>query len=108
MDKILIIIWLHWLADFAMQTDKVAINKSRKLSFLTLHAFLYSIPFLLFGWKFAVFNGLVHFVVDFFTSKLNAYYVLIDNRHAFFLTIGFDQAIHLSTLIISLSWLNKI
>ena len=105
MTDILIVIWIHWIADFAMQTDKIALNKSRDIWILFLHAWIYSVPFLLFGWKYAVFNGTIHFAVDFVTSKLTSYYWSIENRHAFFVTIGFDQAVHISVLIGSLNWL---
>jgi len=103
-DNFLLIIWLHWLADFAMQSDLVATNKARNSWILGFHCLLYSLPFFLIDWKFAVLNGFLHFPVDFVTSRLTSYYWSIEDRHSFFVTIGFDQAVHLSVLYISLSW----
>ena len=104
MEKVLILIWLHFIADFVFQSDKVALNKSRYISILTFHAMFYAVPFVLFGAIFAAFNGALHFVVDLFSSRIASHYWSIENRHAFFVTIGLDQAIHVSALVISLTW----
>jgi len=105
MNKFLLIIWLHWIADFVMQSDTVATNKSKNTWVLGLHCLTYSLPFVLVGWKFALLNGILHFPVDFVTSRLTSYYWSIENRHAFFVTIGFDQAVHVSILFASAYWL---
>ena len=56
---ILTLMWLHFFADFVLQSDYVATNKSKNNKILTLHCLIYSIPFLWFGWAFALFNGLL-------------------------------------------------
>jgi len=104
---ILIIIWLHWLADFALQSDKMALRKSESLLFLGIHSIIYTLPFILYfgithlylGIICGILNGITHFVVDLVTSKITKYYWLNKNRYMFFVTIGFDQAIHMSVLI---------
>ena len=95
------LIWIHFISDFILQFDKMAINKSRSIKYLILHCFLYTIPFLIFGWKFAVLNGCLHFLVDLIASKLTTYLYTIKKRHWFFVTIGFDQAVHLTCLFLS-------
>jgi hypothetical protein len=35
------LIWIHWFADFFCQTDKMAINKSKSIYWLTIHVFVY-------------------------------------------------------------------
>ena len=100
--NIIALTWLHFIADFALQTDKIAVAKSRDLKALCLHCGIYSIPLLFFGWRFAFLNGLLHFIVDFVTSKITRYYWSNKNRHWFFMTIGCDQAIHITTLILTL------
>ena len=103
--KIIIIIWLHFISDFILQSDGVAVDKSENVQVRLWHGFIYSIPFFFFGWEFAVLIGLSHFVVDFITSKLTKYYYG-KNRHTFFIVIGCDQAIHMTILVITLFWLN--
>ncbi len=98
--KIFAVIWIHFISDFALQSNWMAINKSNKLSALGLHCFVYSILFIFFfGLKFAILNGVLHFVIDFTSSKITKYYREKENHHNFFVTIGCDQAIHMSCLI---------
>ena len=101
----ILIIWIHFIADFILQSDKIAINKSKNIKYLFYHCFVYSIPMLLFGWKFAIINGVAHFLVDFITSKITFYLWNINQRHWFFTTIGLDQAIHITCLFITLKYL---
>ena len=70
---ILLIIWIHFISDFLLQTDFIAINKSKNINVLMLHCLIYSIPFLIFGVEYAFINGILHFIVDFITSKLTTY-----------------------------------
>ena len=98
----LVIIWLHVLADFILRTDEMALKKSKSIVWLSYHVLVYSIPFLvIFGWRFALVNGVAHWLVDFFTSKITSFLWKKGDRHLFFVTIGIDQALHLSCLALS-------
>jgi len=100
----LLAIWIHFISDFLLQTDKMATNKSSSLKYLGLHCIVYSIPFLIFGLQFAIINGFLHFIVDFISSKATSYLWQNEKRHWFFVTIGLDQAIHMSCLFLSLQY----
>ena len=50
MKKIILIIWLHFISDFVLQTDYIAINKSKMANVLIGHCLMYSAPFIFFGW----------------------------------------------------------
>lgn len=105
---IILIIWLHFIADFIMQNDKMAINKSSSDKWLAIHSFIYVIPFFMFGWQFMLFNAIAHFVVDYITSRGTSKLWNENKRHWFFVLIGFDQAIHLTILIISFCYMAEI
>ena len=101
----LIILAAHWVGDFLLQTRKMAVNKHQSIKWLGFHVLIYSIVllvvgYLLFSWQvglgYAVFNGLLHLVTDFVTSKLAAKYQ--ENPRIFYSILGFDQLIHTSCL----------
>lgn len=105
MIDILVIIWLHFFGDFILQSDRLAINKSKNNLILLEHVTLYSLPFLYFGIEYAIINAALHFVIDWCTSRTTSYFWQRDLRHWFFVTIGFDQALHLTCLITTYIWL---
>jgi len=99
---LLIIVWFHFVADFIFQTDKIAKGKSTSNIVLATHVSIYSLLFFLLSWKYAVVNAILHFITDYITSRLTTYYWSKNNRRAFFITIGADQAVHLTCLILTL------
>lgn len=103
-EKLIGIVWLHFLSDFILQTDNVAKSKSSSWYYLTVHGVVYSLPFFLIGWEYAVVNASLHWCVDAVTSRIAKYFFLKEQRHWFFVTIGCDQAIHMTCLIITLKW----
>lgn len=95
---------IHWISDFALQTDKMATQKSKSFKYLSFHALVYTIPFLFIGFQFAIINGILHWIVDAITSRITSYLWKENDRHNFFLTIGLDQLIHTVTLIITYNY----
>jgi len=102
----ILLIWIHYISDFVFQSDKIATLKSHNIKYLSLHCLIYSLPMVIFGWKFALINGILHFIVDFITSKLTAYYWKINRIDNFFSIIGLDQGIHMTCLMLSLNYLS--
>ena len=105
--NLLLLIWFHWLSDFVFQSDKMAKRKNKSNKWLTIHVLVYSIPFLYFGWKFALVNLALHWLVDYFTSRVTSELWVRGEVHYFFVVIGLDQAIHITTLILTFNYLVK-
>ena len=103
----ILIQWVHFFSDFILQSDKMALNKNASLKYLGIHCIVYSVPFLYFGFIFAIINGLLHFVIDFISSKITKRLWDREQRYWFFVVIGIDQAIHITCIIILFNQLNK-
>jgi len=102
---IIILIWIHWMADFSFQLPILATNKWENLWALITHTFIYSLPFFFFGFWFAVLNGISHGCVDFVTSKITHALYEKKRYYRFFVIIGLDQAIHLSIILMLYKYL---
>jgi hypothetical protein len=110
---VLIILVIHFIADYVCQTDRMAINKSKSIYWLSVHILVYTgvltiaSPLLFWdiGWKagavYVLLNGALHFIIDFFTSRLTAHFWKREMRHRFFVTIGFDQMLHYTCLFVT-------
>lgn len=113
---IYLLLLLHWLADFVFQTKYQQKNKSKSFKALLAHTATYMlilyVPLQIlqeigfFGaqyWYasllFALIQFVSHTVIDAVTSRINA--ILWNNKqtHDFFVSVGFDQFLHLIILI---------
>ena len=54
---------------------------------------------------FTVLNGVLHWGTDFLTSKGTTYFYKKENMYGFFGTVGLDQLIHASTLLLTYNYL---
>ena len=100
----LLILVIHFLADFVLQTDWQAKNKSSNDDALALHCLTYSlvwflISFIVLGvlWKAFLFFGItfmLHYATDYFTSRWAKKFFDKNDFHNAFVIIGMDQVLH--------------
>jgi len=98
---LLAIIWVHFVADFVLQSSAMATKKSSDTRWLLFHIIIYTIPLCLFGVAYAIVNGCIHFLTDFITSRATTALWKRGETHWFFVVIGFDQALHISALTLT-------
>ena len=105
---IILVLFLHLIFDFCLQTSDMAINKAVSFSWLTRHCAIYS----LWGFVVSCILGLhislilivmsylfvTHIFIDFVTSKINRKLSNLKDKHLFFAMIGFDQLLHYITI----------
>ncbi len=117
MRYIISILVIHFVADFVFQNDKMALNKSKSLYWLSIHVLVYTV--VLFAGSFFAFrmfspgmvaiyalaNGVLHFITDFFTSKLTSRLAQRESKHWFFVAVGFDQLVHYVCLLTTYQFL---
>jgi hypothetical protein len=98
----------HWVGDFLFQSTAMATKKSKSLGWLSYHvlvyyAFIQVTAIILFdirtAFYYAVINGILHWVVDFFTSRVAAMYY--SKPRILYPIIGFDQFLHVTCLWIT-------
>lgn len=100
--EIFMILLIHWVADFVLQTDWQAKNKSINNNALLTHTGAYSIVWLvIFGPLFGLITFVTHTVTDYFTSRLNKYLWEKGDVHNFFVSVGFDQVLHYVQLFLT-------
>ena len=106
----------HYVADFLLQSDYMAKNKSKSSAVLAQHVFVYTSALAVLMYSIILFstqngyiwivawaglNGGAHFVVDFFTSRMTSSLFGKGDYHNGFVVIGADQLIHYACLILS-------
>lgn len=110
--EILLLLQFHWVFDFVLQSSWMATNKSKNTKALSAHVGVYTIGMLMagcvvFGFTpvalmFGLLNGAIHYCVDFCTSRWTSHLWKKQDVHNFFVVIGLDQLIHVTTLILTL------
>ena len=110
--QIIILIYIHWIADFLFQTKEMALNKSKNNFWLFAHVFVYSMTWFFIGilfYKpeqvvlFIITTFVCHFITDYFTSRWTS--SLYEKKiyygfPSFFSVIGLDQFLHYFQLIV--------
>jgi len=102
---VVVALFVHWVADFVFQSDEMANNKSKDNAYLWLHCFIYGLCFMGFGPKFAIVAMFSHVLIDYYTSRLNSRLWKEKKVHEFFVSIGFDQFLHISILLFCVKYL---
>jgi len=108
------IVFIHWFADFVLQTHWQATNKSKDNKALTMHVLTYSTVWFLICNVYSVITGnymmlalfapitfVCHWITDYFTSRLNSKLWGKGDIHNFFVSVGFDQVLHYAQLFIT-------
>lgn len=118
----IIILFVHWLADFVFQSHKMATKKSTSKVWLTKHVLTYSlitvtswsffiiplsekediIPNLCMVW---IITFVTHWFTDYVTSKITSRLYKEGKVHDFFVIVGVDQMIHYTTLLLTYCFL---
>jgi Protein of unknown function (DUF3307) len=117
MFSVLMLAVLHYLGDFILQSHKMSMNKSKDNAVLFQHVIAYCSPFILIiflepnhwaGPVFVVANLVLHFCTDYCTSRWSSRLWKKNEYHWFFCVIGFDQLIHMTTLVLTFNYLIKV
>jgi len=91
---LILILVTHCVGDFVLQTNWMSLNKAKQWKPFLAHITVYTGCFLLFGWEYALLNGLLHGITDFCSSRLTYKLWNEGKVHWFFFVLGVDQMIH--------------
>lgn len=118
MSLFILILLIHFLADFGLQTHEQAIGKGEGHDVfnkqLFCHVGVYSLIWLIassiyLSWPnaliFASITFVCHYATDFITSRVGKPYWAKQDMHNGFVVIGFDQMLHYIQLILTFNLL---
>lgn len=104
----ILMILIHFLADFGLQTHEQAQKKSISYYWLFLHVSVYSLIWFLAAYLindnwldclvFTIITFGCHFITDYITSRISKPFFEKQNFHDGFVVIGFDQVLHMIQL----------
>lgn len=115
--EVFIILFVHGIGDFLLQTDWQAKNKCKNNGALTMHVASYSLCWVLpmtimfsfyfyrldaflLACFFSIITFICHWVTDYFTSRLNRRLLAKEQHHNFFVSIYADQLLHFAQLLL--------
>lgn len=117
-----ILIFGHWVGDFVLQSHWMATNKSKNKWALFLHTTVYTMILTIFFMLgcaamgigldrifystigFGIITFITHGITDYFTSRVSSRMWASGKIHSFFVVVGFDQLIHMYTVILGMLW----
>ena len=117
---ILAMLVFHWIADFVCQSNYMAINKSKSWTALLVHTGTYTVVTGLLWLTYSALaivyvdsrfllallvTFLAHTATDAVTSRITSYLWVKKQRWLFFVTIGADQILHYTQLLLTYIWL---
>lgn len=107
------LITIHFISDFLLQRRKVAESKSSSWLALFEHVIIIFFCFLPFGFLFSLTNAAIHGAIDRFIWNIYKFIRKNEGKgfeywkdDLFYKTIGFDQMLHLLTLVILKGYFN--
>lgn len=107
----------HFIGDFVLQRNIWAKNKSSSNIALSKHVAVYTLTLalpcvILFGLQagflLAVFNGAMHWFIDYVTSRQTKRLWNLQRVHDFFVVVGFDQLLHYLVMLFSLWYFGSV
>lgn len=117
---VMVILFVHWVGDFVVQTEWEARNKSKSWVALISHTSTYTALWIMFSvffltdWGmfwFPIITFVTHTIIDYFTSRLNAKLAITarekNDYHNFFVSVGFDQFLHYTQLFLTYIFFTK-
>ena len=107
---IIFMLLAHLIGDFFLQSQYMSENKSKNVGVLFVHVLFYTITIFTVTFLYIIIskeyqmifmlttyyilNGILHFIIDFITSKITSRLYKQNKLHWFFVTIGCDQTLH--------------
>ena len=90
----IMLLFIHFVGDFILQSNWMALNKSKNWIALLCHTIVYSLCFIGYGMVFVSITFLLHTLTDAITSRITSKLWQTNQRHWFFVAIGADQLLH--------------
>jgi hypothetical protein len=108
---VLFLVIVHFLADFALQTNNQATKKSTSNLYLSYHVGMYALTWFFAMWayhgswlmamNFALITFSAHWVTDYTTSRISKKFFDAQDYHNGFVVVGFDQVLHYVQLLVT-------
>jgi len=115
MDVAILLLILHFIGDYLFQSRNMGNLKSRYNSWLTFHVVMYCVPLIcmypILGLNntalFILMNGALHWIIDYFTSRIIKSLWESKKEYATFSMMGLDQLLHYISLFATYMYLTS-
>lgn len=93
----------HFIADWILQTNQIALEKGKNIDFLLLHSLHHAVGTILIVVFFSsvptalIIGGIelaIHSIIDYLKSNKSLFGRFTFPSHAYFILLGFDQLLH--------------
>jgi hypothetical protein len=112
---IILLLFAHWVGDYALQTNQMITNGNRSLRKLSVHVAIYALPVAIAAYilfrpgvvlQFIDIIVILHWLTDFFINRLALRFK--DQQRFYYSFVGLGQFVHTTCLLVTANYVHTL